>query len=172
MVYKPLSGEALEKRKAYQRAYREKHKEEINRRRRENRHSQGEFFREKQREYYQQNKDKINAWLREYYQKNKKKIQERQKKIRHNNKDKNNARTKKNRREKYGISTHKIVSNAIKRGELVKQPCEECGSMEVQAHHDNYNKPLEVRWLCDTCHKKWHQNNKPIYIKKEDKNEH
>jgi len=45
-----------------------------------------------------------------------------------------------------------LVSKAIKNGELKKQPCEECGDMKVQAHHDNYNKPLEVRWLCQKHH--------------------
>lgn len=36
---------------------------------------------------------------------------------------------------------------------LPKQPCEVCGKeTDVHAHHDDYGKPLEVRWLCRTHH--------------------
>lgn len=42
---------------------------------------------------------------------------------------------------------------------IKKQPCEVCGRKETEAHHDNYDKPLEVRWLCFECHRKWHKDN-------------
>lgn len=46
---------------------------------------------------------------------------------------------------------------ALKRGTLKKQPCEECGSPRVQMHHDDYLKPLDVRWLCVYCHRDAHR---------------
>jgi hypothetical protein len=49
------------------------------------------------------------------------------------------------------------VNNALRDGRLTKLPCEVCGSAESEAHHDDYSKPLEVRWLCDTDHKAWHK---------------
>ena len=65
-----------------------------------------------------------------------------------------------------------IESNLIKRAaqvmfrnrarsnpELMKHECESCGIKGVQlnAHHDDYSKPLVVRFLCGKCHSKWHK---------------
>lgn len=47
---------------------------------------------------------------------------------------------------------HGKVSYALKKGVIKKLPCEECGSTIVDAHHDDYSKPLEVRWLCRQHH--------------------
>lgn len=51
---------------------------------------------------------------------------------------------------------HKMVLKAVKNGELKKEPCEECGSKNSQAHHDDYSKPLDVRWLCPKHHTEHH----------------
>ncbi len=50
-----------------------------------------------------------------------------------------------------------IAYAAIVRGDLVRGPCEECGSEPTQAHHDDYSKPLEVRWLCKPHHEEHHK---------------
>lgn len=47
----------------------------------------------------------------------------------------------------------------IRSGRLIKQPCEVCGSKIVEAHHDDYEKPLDVRWLCKKHHAEHHKNN-------------
>ena len=46
----------------------------------------------------------------------------------------------------------------IKAGFLIKQPCEVCGVNKVDAHHDDYTKPLDVRWLCRKHHNEHHRN--------------
>lgn len=57
---------------------------------------------------------------------------------------------------------HNIVSYAIKGGKLFPEPCEVCGSEDdVHAHHDDYAKPLNVRWLCAAHHGEWHAKNGP-----------
>lgn len=61
-----------------------------------------------------------------------------------------------------------ITRNAIRDGKLIRaESCSECGSKEkVEGHHDDYSKPLEVRWLCEKCHKAWHKYNEPVYLGK------
>ena len=44
------------------------------------------------------------------------------------------------------------VNSSLRSGALTKQPCEVCGSTNVHAHHDDYSRPLDVRWLCPTHH--------------------
>lgn len=49
-------------------------------------------------------------------------------------------------------AAHSIVTNAIKNGSLVSQPCEVCGSKNSEAHHEDYAKPMDVQWLCPKHH--------------------
>lgn len=53
-------------------------------------------------------------------------------------------------------AAHIAVGNALRDGRLVKQPCEKCGVLKVQAHYDDYSKPLQVRWLCIPHHAEHH----------------
>jgi hypothetical protein len=51
---------------------------------------------------------------------------------------------------------HDAVAYALRTGKLVKGPCEQLGSDcggRVEAHHDDYTKPLSIRWLCKRHHK-------------------
>lgn len=57
---------------------------------------------------------------------------------------------------------HTAVSNALRDGKLVKpERCEVCreNTPKLHGHHDDYKKQLEVRWLCNFCHREWHRNN-------------
>jgi len=58
-----------------------------------------------------------------------------------------------------------ITRNYVRDGKLIPATsCSVCsGTKKIEGHHDDYTKPLEVRWLCESCHKDWHRNNKPIY---------
>ena len=47
------------------------------------------------------------------------------------------------------------VQRAIKKGVLVPEPCP-CGNKESHAHHEDYSKPLDVIWLCKSCHQRLH----------------
>jgi hypothetical protein len=57
-------------------------------------------------------------------------------------------------KEKYPdkVAARNRLYSAIKRGVLQKMPCEVCGENKSEAHHDDYSRPLEVRWLCRYHH--------------------
>jgi hypothetical protein len=51
-----------------------------------------------------------------------------------------------------------VVNREKMAGSLKPLPCEECGSTkDVVAHHPDYEKPLEVRWLCRVHHYEVHK---------------
>lgn len=104
-------------------------------------------------------KDCIRLWRKEYYLSNPNKLAEklegdrermkdpafRAKKAAaamrsfHKNKDKWYARNK--------------LKYAVRTGKILRLPCEMCGNPKSQGHHDDYSKPLEVKWLCSLHHK-------------------
>lgn len=51
---------------------------------------------------------------------------------------------------------HSIVNYAIKSKKLFREPCEICGKENTHGHHDDYDKPLNIRWLCSEHHHAWH----------------
>lgn len=55
------------------------------------------------------------------------------------------------------VAAHNAVNHAIESGRLVRQPCEVCGAEPGHGHHDDYSKPLDVRWLCARCHAATHR---------------
>ena len=62
------------------------------------------------------------------------------------------------------LAAHNAVIRAVKRGDIIRpDKCQRCettndGSSRrrIQAHHDDYSKPLDVMWLCPACHAQRH----------------
>lgn len=48
------------------------------------------------------------------------------------------------------------VAFALKMGKIQRQPCEVCGDPKSEAHHEDYAKPLDVKWLCFFHHRVAH----------------
>lgn len=65
------------------------------------------------------------------------------------------------------IKARNIVTEAIRTKQLKKLDCKLCGADQKEnricAHHEDYSRPLEVIWLCVSCHKRLH------YMRKQDK---
>jgi len=52
---------------------------------------------------------------------------------------------------------HAACKAAILAGRLTRCSCEKCGHSPAEAHHDDYSKPLDVRWLCRRHHVEHHR---------------
>ncbi len=60
-----------------------------------------------------------------------------------------------NDRHKKRATIRARVNYLIKRGKLTRSTtCQKCGQAAfTEAHHPDYDKPLDVEWLCHPCHR-------------------
>ena len=103
--------------------------------------------------------EKQRGYVKKYYENNKVKALDSQIETKkrylqtQQGKDKKNAANRRMRAlypEKF--KAREAARNAIASGKLVKKPCEVCDNVLVESHHDDYSKPLEVRWFCHQHH--------------------
>ena len=55
---------------------------------------------------------------------------------------------------------HTLLNRAIEKGTIIKPDrCSKCGktAQKINGHHEDYDKPYEVIWLCDQCHNARHR---------------
>ena len=59
---------------------------------------------------------------------------------------------------------HQLVTKAVECGLLVRPTkCEQCGTYgPTDGHHEDYSEPLEVQWLCRSCHSNIHNRNEGV----------
>lgn len=113
--------------------------------------------RERYNKWRKENWEEILRRYRERYKKNSREILDKKKK--HKKAKQNPAKQK----------TRAITKYAIKVGHLIKKPCEVCGNPRSQAHHNDYNNPFDIKWLCTVHHAEWHRFNKAIEPKEDKK---
>ncbi len=51
---------------------------------------------------------------------------------------------------------HNVITAMLRAKKIQKSACF-CGQKKVEAHHSNYNSPLDVTWLCRKHHLAWHR---------------
>jgi hypothetical protein len=59
--------------------------------------------------------------------------------------------------QKLRIAARNEVRKAKLRGDIEPGRCEVCGVEKTHAHHDDYTKPLDIRWLCREHHDQLHE---------------
>ena len=71
---------------------------------------------------------------------------------------KNHYRYKLIQKERYPerVKARMDAYTAVRRGKISRDPCECCGAKRVEMHHDDYEKPYDIRWLCALHHKELH----------------
>lgn len=131
----------------------------------ETRHSQAKYCpskcrREGERDswnkYGQRNRKQRRKYYKGYYKKNRKKIITKTTAYHKSEAGKKAIKiSDKRQREKYPekYQAREAVLKALRKGVLKKKPCEECGIKKVEAHHEDYSKPLKVKWLCHKHHR-------------------
>jgi hypothetical protein len=55
------------------------------------------------------------------------------------------------------VVARRMLYNAVRRGETLRGSCEVCEVSKTQGHHDDYSKPLDVRWFCPVHHAEHHK---------------
>lgn len=122
-------------------------------------------------EFYK-NQDWCKKCQSEYHKKQyqKKKTEYRQKQNEYRKTEAFRENHKKHRREYYKRNRHKAIARAklayeVRMGRIKRGKCW-CGETKVEAHHEDYNKPLEVMWLCRKHHREHDRKKMESTIKK------
>ncbi|RUU86112.1 hypothetical protein EOB59_29975 [Mesorhizobium sp. M7A.F.Ca.MR.176.00.0.0] len=55
------------------------------------------------------------------------------------------------------VWAHQALRSALNRGLVIQEPCRVCGALDAEAHHPDYDRPMDVDWLCRLHHRREHK---------------
>lgn len=58
--------------------------------------------------------------------------------------------------QKKKVNARAYANVYLRRGIIERGACRDCGASKVEMHHEDYDKPIEVTWLCKSCHMSEH----------------
>lgn len=110
------------------------------------------------RDYYHANRNTVRDAQAKYHADHREELKKKKRKhYRANREEILSVAKQKYAANKVAFTARNAAGYAIRAGKLIQGACENCGSTKyINAHHDDYSKPLEVRWLCRSCHKRFH----------------
>lgn len=97
------------------------------------------------RDWRKNNPDKVKLIQKKYHQSIKGKIACKK------------ANDKRRIHDSYKRKARSFIEYLIFKKYLAKESCAICGNKNVHAHHENYNLPNVIIWLCVSCHGKIHR---------------
>jgi len=128
----------MRNRKIEYKKYNDAHKEERKKWRKNNK----KHIKERNKKYYQTNKEKIMEVKKRWNKNNRKRLLFYHKIDKERHKNHHDARRIANRNIKIPI----------------KQICQKCNKeLAREKHHEDYNKPLKVKFLCRKCNNHWNE---------------
>lgn len=118
------------------------------------------------RDYYLNNKERLKKQKAEWYLKNRERLIAKDAEYKKTNRDLINQKRKLYpsykahaiRRNPLKNKVRNALQAKIRQGKIKRLPCEVCGEIKSQAHHNDYSKPFEVNWLCAEHHAELHKN--------------
>ena len=125
-----------------------KHKEKMKEYRDKNREKIKQRIKQRIKEDPERNKEQRKKWYRARRERNLEKMTEYQRTYK-----KKEWRTNEEFRTKSlcRIKSYRLEAS----GEIKRKPCEVCGDY-AQRHHNNYDDPRDITWLCETHHQEHH----------------
>jgi hypothetical protein len=103
------------------------------------------------------------AWRKDHYRRNAEAVSASNRAWDKEHPDLVRAYNAKSTRARYRIKKHTgifavyhLVARAVKAGVITPEPCRICGGRDVEAHHEDYKKPLDVLWYCRRHHARLH----------------
>lgn len=138
----------------------ESHREKV--RLRSEKRRQTEEWKEWRRDHQTRNRKEISQKSRKYWEDNER-VRDKAKKWQARNREIINASVKRhNERNPLKMASRRYLRTAIESGIIIRpDKCVTCfKECKPEAHHEDYMKPLEVVWLCRSCHGKEHRKHK------------
>ena len=59
--------------------------------------------------------------------------------------------------QKFKSNARAYANTYLRRGAIKKEKCRSCGKEQTEMHHSDYNKPLDIIWVCRRCHMNIHR---------------